>query len=127
MMVLGQHKEAGIVGDQMQAIELEAKIPPDPPFARRALPRRGAKAQQRQPLLLPSSDVPYGVADLGHKSQVVMVVQECFKALLLSYDHRAHDDFAKIQLPELCVQCVCGALYQSQAAKSTNQVNFLIL
>ena len=65
MMVLGQDQEARMVGNQMQAVVLEAKVPANPLIAGRALPGRGAEAQQRQPLLAPSRYIPQGVANFG--------------------------------------------------------------
>ena len=65
MMVRGQDEEARVVGNQMQAVVLEAKVPANPLVARCALPGRGAEAQQRQPLLAPSRHIPQGVANFG--------------------------------------------------------------
>ena len=63
--MLGQDQKAGIVGDQVQAVVLEAKVPTDPVVTGRTLPGRGAKAQQRKPLAAPSGYIPQGMADLG--------------------------------------------------------------
>jgi len=72
IVVFWQNQEARVVGDQMQAIILMAKIPADPVIPGRALQGRGGEAQQGQPLAAPSGDIPQGVANLRQRAQVVM-------------------------------------------------------
>jgi hypothetical protein len=58
VVLFGQDQKAAVVGDQVQAIVLMAKIPPDPGVARAALPSGGRETQQRQPLTVPGGDIP---------------------------------------------------------------------
>ncbi len=45
-VVLGQDRKPTVVGDEVQAIILVAKVPPDPGATRRALPGRSGKTLQ---------------------------------------------------------------------------------
>ena len=82
-VVLGQDQKPAVVGDQVQAVVLVAKIPADPGVTRRALPGRRGEAQQRQPLPVPGGDIPQGVADLRQRPQVVMRLHQGLEAFLL--------------------------------------------
>ena len=86
-MVLGQDQKPAVVGDEVQAIVLVAKTPPDPGVTCRALPGRGGEAQQGQPLAMPGGDIPQGVADLRQCSQVVMRLHQRLEAPLFGRRH----------------------------------------
>ena len=45
----GENQEAGVVGDKVQTVELNAKVPADPAVARSAPQRRCREHQERQP------------------------------------------------------------------------------
>lgn len=82
-MPVGENKKAAIVGYQFQAIILMAGAPADPLIPRRALPCGGGKVQKRHPLVAPKANVPKRFADLGHASQVVMLIHQFLIATFL--------------------------------------------
>jgi hypothetical protein len=96
-VVLRQDQKAGVVGDQVQAVVLVAKIPTDPPVTGGALPSRGTNAQHPQPPLLPGGYVPEGMANLGQRAEIVMGIQKRSKACFLARNHRAQNDIVKVQ------------------------------
>ena len=87
-----QDEKAAIVGNQMQAIVLVTPVPADPTIAGRAFPGRGADHQQCQPLPLPGGHIPERVADLRHRTQVVMRIEQRFEARFLVDRDRPQGD-----------------------------------
>ena len=53
-----------------------AQVPTDPAIPGRALQGRGGKTQEGHPLIAPSRDIPERLADLGQRTQVMMVLHE---------------------------------------------------
>jgi len=100
-MVLGQDQKPAVVGDQVQAVVLVAKLPADPGVTRRALPGRGREAQQGQPLPVPGSDIPQRVADLRQRPQVVMRLHQGLETPLFVRSNGLQDDFSQVQTPGL--------------------------
>jgi len=100
-MVFWQDQKATIVGDEVQAIVLVAKIPSDPGIPCRALPGRGREAQQCPPLAAPEGDIPEGVADLRQGSQVVMGVHQGLEARLLVGRNGLYSNVLEVQAPTL--------------------------
>jgi len=114
--VLRQDQKAGVVGDQVQAVVLVAKIPADPAVTGSALPSRGANAQHPQPPLLPGGHIPEGLAYLGQRAEIVMGIQKRSKACFLARNHRAQNDLAKVQAQGLAATDV-AVLYTRVCAK----------
>jgi len=100
-MVLGQDQKAAVIGDQVQTVVLMAEIPANPPIPRGALPGRGGKAQQGQPLVAPSRHIPQRVADLRQRSQVMMGLQQRLKTRLVGARYGLKGDLAKVQAQHL--------------------------
>ena len=53
-----QNQKTAVIGQQLQAVILMARVPTNPPIPNRAFPCRRGKAQQCQPLIAPRGDVP---------------------------------------------------------------------
>ena len=68
----GQEQEAGVVGEQMQPVELHGEAPANPPVARGALQRRRREHHQRQPLAAMMGDVAQCLADSRQRTEVVV-------------------------------------------------------
>ncbi len=92
-----QDEKAAIVGNQMQAILLVTPVPADPTIAGRAFSDRGADHQQCQPLPLPGGDTPERVADLRHRTQVMMHVEQRAETRILVNRDRSQHDVAQVQ------------------------------
>ena len=105
-----QDEKTGVVRHQVQPVVLRAKIPTDPAVAHAALQRRRRKNHQRHPLAPPAPHVPQRLADLRHRPQVVVRVQQAPKTTLLSSLHRLNNDLAQLQ-PALPMAPQRGGLY----------------
>ncbi len=71
MVALRQDQKPGIVGHQVQSVELVPKGPADPLVANAALQRRCSKTHQHQPVILTTGNRPEGVPNLRQGSQVM--------------------------------------------------------
>ena len=92
-MPIGQDQKTAVIGQQVQAVILMAKIPADPPIPGRALPGRSGKAQQGHPLLSKGGDIPQGFANLGQSTQVMMLLHQLLKTLLFKCNDGPDKDF----------------------------------
>jgi len=73
-MPVRQDQETAVIGEQFQPIILMAKIPPDPSVPRRALESGSGKTQKSDPLISEGCDIPEGFADLGKRTEVMMLL-----------------------------------------------------
>src|ERR1700679_2322117 len=94
---VGQNEKTAVVDDQLQAAITMAQIPADPAIARSTLQRRGRKAQQGNPLLLPTGHIPDCLADLRQCAQVMVLPHQFLVARLFARTNRLHNDLVKIQ------------------------------
>ncbi len=90
-----QNEKAGIVGDQVQPVELVPKSPTHPLVADRALQRGGGKTHQRHPVPLKAGDIPEGVPNLRQGPKVVMGAHGVLKPGLLSCTNRTDQNLVK--------------------------------
>ena len=75
-----QNEEARVVGDQVQTMELHARVPTDPAVAGATLERRGGKHRQRQPAALMVRDIAKGLPHRRQCTEEVMRVHHLAKA-----------------------------------------------
>jgi len=96
-MPVGQDEKAAVIDDQLEAVILMAKVPPDPTIPCRALQRRGGKAQKSYPLIAPEGKVPEGFADLRQGTQVMMLLHQFLIALFFGRTNRPDKNLSQIQ------------------------------
>ena len=82
-MPVGQDKKAAVIDDQLEAVILMAGVPSDPAITCNALQSRGGKAQKPHPLIAPEGNIPSRLADLGQRSQVMMLLHQFLITMLL--------------------------------------------
>ena len=87
----GQEQEAGVVGEQMQPVELHGEAPANPPVARGALQRRRREHHQRQPLAAMMGDVAQCLADSRQRTEVVVRLHQGPKPGLVMRRHQVDD------------------------------------
>lgn len=95
MAALGQDQKAAVVGDELEAVELRAKIPADPAVAYTALERGGRQADLGQPPPTPSGYIPQRLADPRQGAEVVMRRHLGLIARAFVMLDRAHDDLGE--------------------------------
>ena len=88
----GEDQEARVVGDQVQAAELDATVPADPAVTRPALQRRCRKHQKRQPSPSMVGDIAHGLAHPRHGAEIVVRLHQVPEAglVLRRYDVDGH-------------------------------------
>jgi hypothetical protein len=74
-----------------------AEVPADPEIACCTLPGCGGKAQKSDPFLVPGGYVPKGFADLGQKTQVMMLLHLFLVMWLFERKDMADNDFLQVQ------------------------------
>src|SRR4030042_4141144 len=96
-MILRKDQETAVIGHQVQAIILMAEVPSDPAIPCCTLQGCGGKAQKSDPFIEPGGDVPKGFADLGQKTQVMMLLHLFLVIWLFRWTNRADNDFLQVQ------------------------------
>ena len=90
-----QDEKAGIVGHQVQPVELVPNGPADPLVADGALPRSSGKTHQGHPVPLKAGDIPESVPNLRQGPKVVIGAHGVLKPRLLGGANRTNDNLVK--------------------------------
>ena len=92
-----QDEKAAVIDNQLQAVILMAQVPTDPAIPCSALQGRGGKAQKGYPLIAPSGDVPKRLADLGQRTQVMMLLHQFLVMLLFEWANGPDKNLPQVQ------------------------------
>ena len=97
----GEDQEARVVGDQVQAAELDATVPADPAVTRPALQRRCRKHQKRQFIALDGGRQAHGLAHPRHGAEIVVRLHQVPEAglVLRRYDVDGHRKNHRLPAP----------------------------
>ena len=96
-MPVGQDEKPAIVDDQLQAVILMTEVPTDPAIPGSTLQGCSGKAQKSYPVIVPSGDVPESFANLGQRTQVMMLLHEFLVTLLFERTSGPDKNLPKIQ------------------------------
>jgi hypothetical protein len=96
-MPIGKDQETAVIAHQVQAIILMAEVPTDPAVTCRTFPGRGGKAQKSNPVIVIGGSIPKGFADLGQRTQVMMLLHLFLVMGLFEGTNRPDNDFLHIQ------------------------------
>ena len=113
-----QDQEAAIVGEQVLAVVLRAKVPTDPAVAGAALQRRRREADQRHPPVAPARGVPQRFADLRRRPQVVVRRHQLPITPFRRRRHRLHGNLAQLHSAPGSASN-CGRFYTGSARMSS--------
>ena len=112
-MPVGQDEKAAVIDDQLEAVILMAEVPPDPAIPCSALQGRGGKPQKGYPLIAPSSDVPESLADLGQRTQVMVLLHQFLVPLLFDWTDGPDKNLPQVQGSYPQTKYNSGFLYTS--------------
>ena len=79
----GENQKTRVVSDKVQAAELDAVVPADPPVARPALQRRRGEHRQRQPSPPMMSDIAHRLAHPRRRAEIVVRLHQVPEAGLV--------------------------------------------
>src|SRR3972149_113757 len=90
-----------------------AQVPTNPAIPCSTLQGRGGKAHKSYPLIAPGGDVPERLADLGQRTQVMMLLHEFLVALLLEWTNGTNKNLHQVQGGYPQMKYNSGSLYTS--------------
>ena len=93
-----QNHKPRVVAHQVQPVILHPQIPTNPGVTRPALPCRQGQAHQRHPLIMPASDVPPCLADLGQRTEKMVRLHQALVASFVPGRDRLDHDLAQVHL-----------------------------
>jgi hypothetical protein len=96
-MPVRQDEKAAVIDDQLEAVILMAQVPTDPAITCSALQGRGGKAQKGYPLIAQSGNVPESLANLGQKTQVMILLHELLVTLLFEWTNGPDKNLPQVQ------------------------------
>ena len=96
-MGVWKDEETAVVGHQVEAIKLMAEVPSDPALPCCALPGGCGKSEKGHPRIFPRCDIPKGFADLGQRTQVMMLLHQFLESLFFAGKNSSENDFRQVQ------------------------------
>ena len=112
-MPLGQDEKTTVIDNQLQAVLLMAQVPTNPAIPGSALQGRRGKTQEGYPLIAPSRDIPERLADLGQRTQVMMLLHQFLVTLLFHWKNGPDKNLPQVQGSDLRKKNCLGFLYTS--------------